>query len=243
MRFRLVLLISLFTLLSISSASDAATVGGTIYDMALEPAYDVRVTVNSSPQQSLISKDGTYSFELSIGNYMIEAVCMSRYRKCYANENLTIVDNGDYVLDLIVFPDISEEEALLEENVELGFDDFSDDYEESKANGYDTSSIVAYSLIILIIAAIFYTFYIRRKKKINKKTGKKSTTKNDKDDDITQKVIDYLRSEGGRATQKDIRKQFPFSEAKMSLVLTELEDKGSIRKIKKGKGNIVILQA
>ena len=34
--------------------------------------------------------------------------------------------------------------------------------------------------------------------------------------------------------------KFPDSEAKISLVLTELEAKGKIKKIKKGRGNIII---
>ena len=51
-----------------------------------------------------------------------------------------------------------------------------------------------------------------------------------------------IRKEGGRATQKDIRKQIPLSEAKISLMLAELEHKGVVEKIKKGRGNIIILK-
>ncbi|MBS3149146.1 hypothetical protein J4455_00425 [Candidatus Woesearchaeota archaeon] len=42
-------------------------------------------------------------------------------------------------------------------------------------------------------------------------------------------------------TQKDIRKELKISEAKVSLILTQLESEGRIKKIKKGRGNIVIL--
>ena len=42
--------------------------------------------------------------------------------------------------------------------------------------------------------------------------------------------------------QKDIRKNFPSSEAKISLILTELEEKGIIKKIKRGRGNIIVLK-
>ena len=47
--------------------------------------------------------------------------------------------------------------------------------------------------------------------------------------------------EGGRTTQKDIRKRIPLSEAKVSLLISELESMGKIKKIKKGRGNIIVL--
>ena len=44
-------------------------------------------------------------------------------------------------------------------------------------------------------------------------------------------------------TQKDLRKHFAMSEAKISLMITELESLKKIKKIKKGRGNIIILIA
>jgi len=57
-----------------------------------------------------------------------------------------------------------------------------------------------------------------------------------------EKLVEYIKTEGGRVTQKDIRKKFPFSEAKISLMIAELEDKGVLKKIKRGRGNIIILK-
>ncbi|MFC1769333.1 helix-turn-helix transcriptional regulator, partial [Nanoarchaeota archaeon] len=51
-----------------------------------------------------------------------------------------------------------------------------------------------------------------------------------------------FKKEGGRTTQKDIRKNFPQSEAKVSLMVTDLEHKGYLEKIKKGRGNVIILK-
>ncbi len=62
-----------------------------------------------------------------------------------------------------------------------------------------------------------------------------------KDNDLEQ-LTKIIKQEGGRTTQKDIRKQIPLSEAKISLMITELEHKGVIEKIKKGRGNIIILK-
>ena len=55
-------------------------------------------------------------------------------------------------------------------------------------------------------------------------------------------ILKILIQEGGRTTQKGIRKQIQLSEAKISLMIAELEHKGIIEKIKKGRGNIIILK-
>ena len=56
-----------------SSFVSSATVSGSIYNFYLEPQKDVLVTVDSVPQQKLISKSGNYSFRLDKGNYTIQA--------------------------------------------------------------------------------------------------------------------------------------------------------------------------
>jgi uncharacterized membrane protein len=58
-------------------------------------------------------------------------------------------------------------------------------------------------------------------------------------DEYEFKVLTIIKKEK-RTTQKDIRKAIPLSEAKISLILTDLESQGKIRKIKKGRGNVLI---
>ena len=49
-----------------------------------------------------------------------------------------------------------------------------------------------------------------------------------------------LSSFKNRASQKDLRKALNhWSEAKVSMELTELEEMGAIQKLKKGRGNII----
>ena len=57
-----------------------------------------------------------------------------------------------------------------------------------------------------------------------------------------KKIMRLLRKNKGRLTQKEIRKEFPLSEAKISLMIAELESLGKIKKIKKGRGNIIVLK-
>jgi uncharacterized membrane protein len=50
-----------------------------------------------------------------------------------------------------------------------------------------------------------------------------------------------MEKSGGRITQLDLRKALPYSEAKVSLMITDLENRGIVKKIKKGRGNVLIL--
>jgi len=54
-------------------------------------------------------------------------------------------------------------------------------------------------------------------------------------------VLSIIRDRGGRVTQKDLRLRLNCSEAKASLMITDLEDRGLVRKMKKGRGNVIIL--
>jgi uncharacterized membrane protein len=57
-----------------------------------------------------------------------------------------------------------------------------------------------------------------------------------------QEVMDIIKDQGGRITQKDLRRKLKkYSEGKVSLMLTDLESRELIKKFKKGRGNIVIL--
>jgi len=53
--------------------------------------------------------------------------------------------------------------------------------------------------------------------------------------------LKFIKKEGGRTTQKEIRKNIGLGEAKVSLIITELEHKKKVKRIKKGRGNIIIL--
>ncbi len=57
-----------------------------------------------------------------------------------------------------------------------------------------------------------------------------------------QGVIDIIRGQGGRITQKNLRSRLKYSEGKVSLMLADLEKRELIEKFKRGRGNIVILR-
>lgn len=55
-------------------------------------------------------------------------------------------------------------------------------------------------------------------------------------------VMGIIRGQNGRITQRDLCSRLKCSEAKVSLMLFDLEKRELIEKFKKGRGNIVILR-
>ena len=209
-------LLFLITFLLILPITQAAIIHGNIYDIELNTAKDTILRINTIPEQTFVAKDGSYSFTVSEGKYTITAIYESNYKKYSISQQIQVVDEGDYILDLILFPDLSEEQDILDQDIDL-----ENPYQEKISYLW----YVGFILIIVIITILF---------KLQKPKPKE-------EDDITKKVLKFIKDNGGRTTQKDIRKKFPMSEAKISLVITELEHKNKIKKIKKGRGNIIIL--
>jgi len=57
--------------------------------------------------------------------------------------------------------------------------------------------------------------------------------------DDLKEIIDIIRANGNRITQRELRKKSPYSESKVSLMLSDLEERGLVEKFKKGRGNII----
>src|SRR3989338_3828075 len=213
----------LLLFLSIQLVS-AARIQGTTYDISLNELKDVILIINTKPEQTIILKEPNYSLELVKGSYKIKAFYYENgLLEAYTEEEISVGDEGNYTLDLILFPSFEEEDILFNES---NFE-FQDDLEI----GSNTPVI----LIVLGVAIVIFILF-RYKKKVNKEE-----LENKFDDIYLNNVLEFIRKNQGRTTQKDIRKQLKISEAKVSLVLSQLESEGKIKKIKKGRGNIIIL--
>ena len=254
----------LIAILMVSASSvTAAVVHGTTYEWStFEALENTIVLVNSTPPQVLVASSGGYTFDLPEGSYTIRA---EYYRgnllEYCAEEEITIVGGGDFVLDLLMFPPI--EEAYLYEDINFSEDLF--DYEELHEAEDDFRVPLYATGIISIIAIISALFLWKRGKKGDGRSGKggkedygyepvkpepeapeapeelepevaESTIPSD-----LQEVLSIIRDRGGRITQKDLRLRLNCSEAKASLMVTDLEGRGLVKKVKKGRGNVIIL--
>lgn len=54
--------------------------------------------------------------------------------------------------------------------------------------------------------------------------------------------MDIIRGQRGRITQKELCSRLKCSDAKVSLMLADLEKRGLIEKVKQGRGNVVTLR-
>lgn len=233
-------LFSVILLLSLS-LSDAATVHGTVYDLSLEKVDVARITVSSVPSQTFISTDGTYSFELGAGAYALKAIAYEdQIATAEAEETLVIENDGSYVIDLVLFPTVDEaDEEILADDAPL-----------------ESSVWYYYAAPLLAIGFIWGLLRYRKLKrqrlrqaavahqhKSRVETAVASNAPKTLNDPELQKVLDIIKSNSGRLTQKELRRSMPsLSEAKISLMVAELEHKGYIEKIKKGRGNLIWLK-
>lgn len=201
--------------------SHAAVIHGTIYSWdTLEPVKKAIVTINTTPEQKIVS-NGTYSFTVPNGTYVIKAFCKEGDTELYTEENVTIVEDRNYVIDLILFPKLGIENV---EDIEFP------QVDEGGNNNY-------YLISIPILASILgFLYYLKRKEQYKDKIDA------DKLPEDLFEVVEIIKKEGGRISQKELRKKLGYSEAKMSLIIADLERRGVVEKVKKGRGNIIFLK-
>jgi len=117
----------------------------------------------------------------------------------------------------------------------------SDDLDSDEFEIPEQKENTAYIIWLFVIALLIVLAYIFMKKKRPHHAQNETSIKSESEEDL-EKIIAFLKESGNRSTQKEIRKKFPSSEAKVSLMLTELESKGVIKRIKKGRSNVILLE-
>lgn len=266
-----------------------ATVHGATYASdTLEPLNDTVIYVNSNPPQSVVAKDGEYSFELVPGDYTITARCYQNNTLTYLKETtLKIEGEGNYVFDLLLYP-VSEypiTETIADKMSNLNS---ADPTEQARTRSSTIKYLpVAFTLFLLLGGGYKLS---RKHKKMEKNRfqegmfnvpgilvkvfGKSvgsgvrpefgnigeaasvtepiiepagnseietaALKKTPLSTDLSE-ILNIIRGHKGRITQKDLRSRLEYSEVKVSLLLSELEKRGLIKKFRNGRENIVIL--
>jgi uncharacterized membrane protein len=234
--------------LILSSFALGATLKGSIYNTQLELENDVLVEIDTVPVQKYLAKDGTYQFELNQGSYTLKV------RKSFisVNEIVEIVNEGIFVFDVFLISDFSEEEELWTETDE---DYLSEENEEEGGILSLKYEQWRYWVAGIIILILLWRFYKKRKKygsvkkfRNNMKVEHRKSIDQHKRDLVKEpgyleEVLELIKKNDGRITQKKLRREMlHLSEAKVSLILTELEHKNLVEKVKKGRGNVILLK-
>ncbi len=219
----------LFVLISLPFVYSAQIYGTTYHWENFEPLSGVVVEINTTPEQMLVSRDGSYSFVIPEGSYKITAKYFSGgVLKLEAEEELEVVENGSYRIDLILLPALEEE--FLFDDIDISI--LEEDVPERR--NYLLIAVPV-ALILLLLA-----YYLHKKRGTNRKV-EEDTEEDTLPEDLAE-LLDIIKDEGGRIKQKELRKRLGCSEAKLSLMLADLEHRGRIKKIKKGRGNIIIIK-
>jgi uncharacterized membrane protein len=231
------LLLSIFA----SHLALGAELSGIVYTQDLAVAKYSLLLVGSAPPQRIILPEGRYNLTLPPGTYHLRAYYSERGRTYEDDTRLNITGDRAYTYDFLLFP---VEENRTEQLPDISALNIPD---ATKAT-IDNWAI----LIIALIAAVVLLLLLlaRSKKKKREEQGKEEKGENKKSKEERpeelpadlQSIIAVLKDEDGRTTQKELRKRIPCSEAKMSMMLTELEHKGRITRIKKGRGNLIVFK-
>jgi uncharacterized membrane protein len=239
-------LIMILFITALISCAQAATVYGTIYSWSdfKKPLNNTILEINTIPVQSRVATDGTYVFDdLPPGNYTIMA-------KYYQNnvldlseeEQIQIMENeGKFNIDLLLFPPTDPELEY------LGDINLPGDIEI-----IDKNDLTLYIILFLILIAAGIALYFRlwkKKNPVSEAVGESITQQptampeaNELPEDLHE-LYTLIMKKGGRVTQKELRGEMKCSEAKVSLMLDDLEDRGHIKKIRKGRSNIIIVES
>ena len=243
---RIILLIIFITGLVLNA--QAARVYGTVYEWSdfNNPLKNtiVEIEVNNTRLQYKIATDGTYTFDVSPGSYIIKAKYYNNNIMEFSGEEKFQIERPDESrnLDILLFPPTDPEYEY------LGDINLTGEIDQKETDPGNYIVILLAGIIIFIIVFLYF-----------RKTNKKSdiviearphasesisvTDRNSIDLPEDLRVLyDIILKKGGRTTQKELRKEVAYGEAKVSLMIADLEDRGFIKKIKKGRSNIIIAE-
>ncbi len=210
----------LILLIGIHSAY-GAIVSGNLYDSKLNLINNVLVEITTNPLQSYVSKDGFYTFTLTDGRYQLRAYYNDENGTTFFTTKEVIASGaGMFKVDLVLDKLYNGTPPSIKPEPEFSSLEFV------KQNWIYFAGF----LIIAVFLLLAFKF-------LSKAPVEASLPKE------LDEVLKLVRLGGGRLTQRELRKKLPLlSESKISLMISELEDKKLIEKIKKGRGNILLLK-
>jgi len=226
----------------------AATVYGFVYDYNLNPAKGYVVSVNSTPTQTVILNDsGFYSFQLPNGFFILKVYPPTAPENATI-QNLTIASNGSFEVDLLAFNFPLPNESSINDlnsinNMSVSLNNLSaQSFRNNLINNtfqrpfqpfFPFDIIMILVLVVFVVLVVVLFVLLKKWKRVEQFKGMVVLTGDEKI------VFDKIKEFDGRVSQKELRKNLGLSEASVSIALTNLEEKGLIEKIKKGRGNII----
>lgn len=197
--------------------SSAAFVHGDIVKSQSDPSNKTLIRIEGKFTYQMITNSSNYSIFLPDGEYSLNSYGIDQHGEITSSvSNKLNIGADDQRIDI-----------LLKKN-----DNFT-----------------LYFLSGIVILAVIALSYVYMKKNSSPKPQiveeeiieetQLAEIKKEELDEEAKKVIAVIESNDKRITQKELRETLGFSEAKLSLILSELESIGVVKKFKRGRGNIV----
>ncbi|MFT4312729.1 MAG: hypothetical protein ACMXYF_05885 [Candidatus Woesearchaeota archaeon] len=231
-----------------------AKIEGVIYDHNLDPIQKAVVYINTTPEQMRVSQFGGYHFIVPPGSYEIWAeFTQNNITKEIARETIIIPREGEFVRDLFLFPDF----------------DFQEEFSQTWLERHGFTLIWSTILVLALISIVSTTLvFVQRRRKNSTSffvTGPMTHIEDEQtianisfksdhepvvettaqsalpDQAMMNKIISLLKKQQP-LTQKQLRKSFTVSEAKMSLVISQMTEKGLVQKVRRGRSNVISLK-
>ncbi len=182
--------------------------------------------------------DGQYSVDLEPGSYTFTAVHYSNGKVDYIDKENVSVNGSQTRFDLVLIPyDLylitpqqHSDVAAVANDTSLPAPAQPDSNPVSPAPDQSIFLIIGGLLVIGSIALVY--ILVRRKTVNNSEEAYLP-------DEEARLMLKIIRENEGRMYQKELRGILNWSEAKMSVTVSELESAGLIKRIKKGRDNLL----
>ena len=204
-RFFICIMAAFLTALMTMDAVEGASIGGKVYDLELNELDNVIIQINTTPRQQVITKGGGFGLEVPPGTYQLKATTyVFGEHRAQAEENITVIEDGEYVLDLVLFP-------LFED-----FDDYPDigNVEDTAPKIAAAKLLVGAGIAAIVIISIIFVILGRKflRSRLKKSTHPQASQGQGEHapDPAATQVIRLIRANDGQISQKELRKQLPW---------------------------------
>lgn len=187
--------------------------------------------------------EGNYSVEMPPGEYQVSAYYYVDGKLKYYFQEDVIVEGERMHYDLVLFPPDEFEEVVPFVSYEIGEVPLE---EVEPPVGDGAMQVMAGIIIVLFFMLGFVLYYFVFNKKADEAVagmeGAKPHAKFRKELDPEEKrVLEILKKSEGMGTQKELRGIMKCTDTKMSLLVSSLEARGLVKRIKRGREKIVKL--
>ncbi len=246
---------ALLLVLLLAPLLNAVVLQGTVFDSSLTPV--AAIVEISNPRQVAAAPNGTYSFTVQPNtNYSITA--RTTGEPVYQETLNLEVGSEDVRFDVILLTPSDVDDDLVDIVKATGSLDSDLPGDTVPSYWIAIAAIAAFIVAAILVSRPQIVKKIVQRSEKNKKEENTSAPAMEKQrdektentvekreelkiDSFKEQILKLISEKGGAVEQKELRRELPWSEARVSIELTELEKMGKVRKIKKGRANLVKL--